>query len=275
MPVMLTETKKGMIKTDEALITIREGGKLLGQILEKVAGVVRPGITTLALSDLAEKLIREAGGRPSFLGYKISAHGTAYPAGLCVSVNDEVVHGIPRAKRVLQDGDVVGLDIGMEWPYNKNKNGFYTDTAVSVAVGKISKEDSALMSATYAALLAGIQAAAPHKTVADISRAIESVLKPYGYGIVRDLVGHGVGYAVHEDPPVPNFVDKRLSPVLLVPGMVLALEPMVNRGGGAVETAADGWTVRTRDHSRSAHFEHTIIITDSGADIVTLRPLEA
>lgn len=265
----------GMIKSGDVLAAIREGGKLLGAVLEKVVDTIQPGVNTLLLSKLAEKLIREVGGRPSFLGYQISARDSAYPAGLCVSINEEVVHGIPSASRILQSGDIVGLDIGMEWPWAKNKFGFYTDTAISAGVGKISKEDAALMSATYAALRAGISAAAPHKTVADISRAIESALEPFGYGIVRDLVGHGVGYDVHEEPPIPNFVDKQLEPVLLFPGMVLALEPMVNRGKSAVETAADGWTVRTRDRSRSAHFEHTIIITEQGADIVTLRPREA
>lgn len=265
----------GMIKSPDALAAIREGGRLLGIILEDVAAAVKPGVTTQALDDMARAAIEAVGGRPSFLGYKISPRIGAYPASLCVSVNDEVVHGIPQATHVLAEGDIVGLDIGMEWPYQKGATGFYTDTAVSVGVGTISKEDADLLARTYASLMAGIAAARAGRMVQDISRAIETSLKVFPYGIVKDLVGHGVGYAVHEEPQVPNFVDARARPVPLVPGMVIALEPMVTRGTDAVTTDADGWTIRTRDKSHAGHFEHTIIITDAEPAIVTHRPHEA
>lgn len=267
--------KKNFVKSEEALTAIRTGGKLLGEILEKVSLIVKPGVTTKQLDELAEKLIRECGGRPAFLDYQISSRYPKYPATLCVSVNDEVVHGIPKASHVLQAGDIVGLDIGMEWPYKKGTPGFYTDTAMTVGVGAISADDQKLMDRTQASLFAGIKAARGGAQIRDISQAIESSLKPYGYGIVEDLVGHGVGNAVHEDPQVPNFVYRGAPVVPLVPGMVLALEPMINRGGAEVKTERDGWTIKTSDHSRSAHFEHTIIITEGGPEIVTKRPNES
>lgn len=267
--------KSTWVKSAEAQQAIREGGKLLGIILADVAAAVRPGISTKELDDMAQTMIAGVGGRAAFLGYKIHPRIPAYPAALCVSVNDEVVHGIPRANRILQAGDIVGLDIGMEWPYKKGQPGFYTDTALSVGVGAVAEEDKLLMQRTYQSLLAGIAAARGGKTIKDISRAIESSLRPFGYGVVRDLVGHSVGYEVHEEPQVPNFFEPTNDDIVLVPGMVLALEPMVNRGGAAVEVATDNWTYKTVDKSRSAHFEHTIIITEAGADIVTLRPHEA
>ncbi len=267
--------KKKFIKSDDALVAIRTGGKLLGEILEKVSCAVKVGVTTKSLDDYACELIVAAGGRPAFLGYQISPRYPAYPAGLCVSVNDEVVHGIPKSTQVLVAGDIVGLDIGMEWPYKKNgPAGFYTDTAMTVSAGTASAEDKKLMDRTYAALRAGISAAHDGGEVRDISRAIEGSLKPFGYGIVEDLVGHGVGYSVHEDPQIPNFLYRGAPVIPLKSGMVLALEPMVNRGGSEVYTDRDAWTIKTSDRSRSAHFEHTIIITDTGADIVTLRPGE-
>lgn len=267
---------KSFVKSAEAVAAIREGGKMLGEILEKVSLTVRPGMTTKELDEMAEQLIRECGGRPAFLGYSMGPRYPAYPASLCVSVNDEVVHGIPKSTVTLQEGDIVGLDIGMEWPYKKGgKPGFYTDTAMTVAVGKISKADQQLMERTRAALFAGIAAAHGRGEVRDISRAVEGALKPFGYGIVEDLVGHGVGNSVHEEPQVPNYLYRGAPVVPLVPNMVLALEPMVNHGRSAVITDRDHWTIKTADGSRSAHFEHTIIITETGADIVTKRPSEA
>ncbi len=267
--------RKTFIKTPEALVAIREGGKILGEILERVAALVRVGATTLELDQAAEKFIRECGGRPAFLAYQISPRYPAYPASLCVSVNDEVVHGIPKESVVLRDGDIVGLDIGMEWPYKKGGvAGFYTDTALTVGVGEVSSSNKALMTRTHDSLFTGIAAARAGSEIRDISRAVENALRPFGYGIVRDLVGHGVGYAVHEDPQVPNFFDRNSPRVPLEAGMVLALEPMVNLGHADVYTERDGWTIKTEDGSRSAHFEHTIIITEQGAEIVTLRPQE-
>lgn len=266
--------KKNFVKSEEALKQIRAGGKLLGEILEKVSLIVKPGISTMDIDDLAHKLITECGGRPAFLGYKISSRYPAYPATICVSVNDEVVHGIAKKDHILKEGDIVGLDIGMEWPYKKGTPGFYTDTALTVGVGKISKEDADLLARTQSSLYAGITAARGGGQIRDISAAVELSLKPFNYGIVEDLVGHGVGNSVHEDPQVPNFTYRGAPVVPLVPGMVLALEPMINRGGGEVYTEKDGWTVRTSDGSRSAHFEHTIIITDGAPEIVTKRPRE-
>lgn len=263
-----------LIKTPEVLAAIREGGKLLGEILARVALAVKPSVTTASLDELAEKLIRDCGGTPSFLGYHAGAKVPVFPATLCVSVNDEVVHGVPSS-RVLQDGDIVGLDIGMAWAPPGASRAYYTDTAITVAVGNITQEDAQLMERTRAALFAGIAVARSGNFVHDISAAIEQSLASYGYGIVRDLVGHGVGYEVHEPPHVPNFVAPRAPRALLRAGMVLALEPMVNRRSAAVYTTDDQWTIKTCDHSRSAHFEHTIIITDGEAEVVTRWPNEA
>lgn len=269
------KTDSRMVKSREALSAIRAGGKILGEVLAEVAAAVRVGVSTKSLDELAEKLIRAAGGRPAFLGYKISARDSAYPATLCVSINEEVVHGIPSDSRIIADGDIVGLDIGMEWPYSEGgQKGFYTDTAISVIAGTARPGDAELLDRTYASLRAGIAAAQLGNEIKDISRAVEISVKPFGYGVVRDLVGHGVGYAVHEAPQVPNFVDKFSPQVRLLSGMVLALEPMVTTGGMDVYTKPDGWTIVTKDGSRSAHFEHTIIISPDGPEIVTLRPGE-
>ncbi len=269
------EKNSRMIKDPAALVAIREGGKKLGEILAECAAMVAPGISTKALDDRAEFLIRQCGGRPAFLGYTISTKDPAYPASLCVSVNEEVVHGIPRVDHIIQDGDVVGLDIGMEWPFTPDgPKGYYTDTAISVIAGTPRAEDEKILAATYESLCRGIKAATVGNEIKDISKAVEKYLTPLGYGIVRDLVGHGVGYAVHEAPQVPNFTDRFQPSIRLLPGMVLALEPMVTIGSADVYTEKDGWTVSTEDHSRSAHFEHTIIISPTGPEIVTLRPGE-
>lgn len=265
----------GIIKSQEAIEAIREGGVLLGEILSKVAKLARSGACTIELDECAETLIREAGGRPSFLHYGGSGRTPKYPATLCVSINDEVVHGVPKCDITLQEGDIVGFDIGMEWPCKKGRDGFYTDTALTVGVGKISAENSALLERTRASLFVGIRAVKPGAYISDVGRAVEMFLKPYSYGIVRDLVGHGVGYSVHEDPKIPNYFDARAAPVVIAPGMVLALEPMVTAGSHKVYTDADGWTIKTRDHSVAAHFEHTVIVTSEGCDIVTLRPHES
>lgn len=263
------------IKSAEALAAISQGGKILGKILSQVAAAARVGVGTKELDQMAEELIRDVGGRSAFLGFGGGRGVKPYPATVCISVNDEVIHGIPTTATILASGDVVGFDIGMEWPYKKGRAGFFTDTAMTVGVGKISEEDKLLLTRTRGALFAGMAAAQAGQDVRDISQAIENYLQPYKYGIVRDLVGHGVGYEVHEEPAVPNFVDKSAPSVPLLPGMVLAIEPMVTRGGWQVITERDGWTIKTADHTKAAHFEHTIIITPSGApEIVTLRPEE-
>lgn len=263
-------------KTKEDIARICESGAILGAILEDTAKRVSPGVDTLDLDAYAENCIRSAGGAPAFKGYRHGGAGGAYPATLCVSVNDVVVHGIPQKGVVLQEGDIVSLDIGMQWPVGKSKiRGVFTDTALSVPVGKISKDDTLLLERTYAALLVGIKAAQLGKSVANIGKKIEQNLEPFSYGIVRDLCGHGVGYAVHEEPNVPNYFEPYLQNIKLVSGLVIAIEPMITRGTYRVVTDADSWTIRTADGSRAAHFEHTIIITPDGPIVATKRPNES
>lgn len=252
---------KATIKTPEELIQIREAGKRLGAVLHAVAEAARPGVRPSELDALAERLIREGGDIPSFKDYKPDGAKRAFPSTLCVSVNDHVVHGIP-GEEVLKEGDIVGLDLGLI------HNGFFVDSAVTVPVGKIDDDSKKLIAVTKQALQVGIDAARGGGRIGDISAAIENCITPHGYGIVRELGGHGVGYAVHEMPYVPNY-GKAGEGEELVPGMVLALEPMVNLGGDHIVLASDKFTYRTKDGSRSAHFEHTIIITEQDAEIVT------
>ncbi len=242
---------------------LREAGRRLGNVLKRVAEEVCPGITTLSLDVLAEKLIRDGGDEPAFLNYTPDGADRPFPKSLCVSVNDEVVHGVPGS-RILKDGDIVGLDLGL-----KHK-GFFVDSAMSVPVGKVSKEAEKLIAVTKEALLAGIKAIRPGKRIGDISSAIESVASKRPYGIVRILGGHGIGRHVHEMPYVPNFGEKGKGPVLK-DGMLLAIEPMLTVGSEEVDLdEGDGYTFRTADGSMSAHFEHTILVTSKGAEILTL-----
>lgn len=256
-----------MTKTSEEIDAMREGGALLSRSLKAAVDAVRPGITMRELNDIAEQAIRAGGGEPSFLGYKTDPIDPPFPATVCISVNEEVVHGIGTRDVVLQEGDIVSLDIGCWY------KGLCTDMAVTVPVGKISTEDQELMRVTRASLEAGIAAAKVGGYVEDISRAIEETIKPHKYGIVRALVGHGVGHKVHEAPNVPNFIDPVYPRVKLKDGMCLALEPMVTRGDYRVETADDEWTIVSRDGSRAAHFEMTIAITDDGVEILTPLPV--
>ena len=243
--------------TDQAEIdALRRSGAISAQALQAVIRAVRPGVTTAALNSIAETAIVQAGGRPSFKGYE------GYPFTLCTSVNDEVVHGMP-SDRVLVDGDIIGLDIGTV--YNK----MFSDHAITVGVGNIAKRQQQLIADTETALGIGIAAARPGNHIGDIGAAIQAFLQPLGYGIVTQLTGHGLGYAVHEPPSIPN-VGKRGAGPLIVPGMVLAIEPMVNLGTADVETLDDGWTVVTADRQPAAHAEHTVIITAKGCDIITL-----
>ena len=211
---------------------------------------------------MAEKLIREGGDEPAFLNYTPNGAKFPYPATLCVSINNEVVHGIPSDKRILKDGDIVGLDLGLKHA------GFFTDMAMTVPVGGIDKEAKKLIEITEKSLIKGIAAAKSGGFVGDIGEAIENFVKPHGYGIVKILGGHGVGKKVHEDPYIPNYGKSGTGPKL-VPGMVLALEPMLNEGRDKVFLDNDGYTFKTRDGKRSAHFEHTILITESKAEILT------
>jgi methionyl aminopeptidase len=252
-----------IIKTPEQIEILRAGGKRLAEILHKVSLKALPGISSWELDEYAEELIRAGGDEPAFKNYKPALHMKPYPASLIVSINNEIVHGIPSRDRILKEGDIASLDLGI-----KHK-GLFTDHAITVPVGTISKKDTELLRATKEALLVGIDAARAGNTVGDIGYAIQQFVKPYGYGIVRDLSGHGVGVHIHEDPFIPNY-GKPGKGEKLVSGMVVAIEPMLNIGADDTMIASDNWTVKTVDGSRSAHFEHTVLITDGEPEILTL-----
>jgi methionyl aminopeptidase len=252
------------IKTKEDIEKLREGGKRHAEILKILKAMVKPGISTKDLDDTAFKLIKEGGDTPSFLNYKPRGAKRAFPASICVSVNDEVVHGIPNEnEKILKEGDIVSIDLGLV------HKGMITDAAITVPVGNISPELTQLLDVTEKALMAGIRAAKGGNTVGDIGVAIERMAIPHNYGVIEELAGHGVGYAVHEDPFVPNFGEAGQGQVLK-PGMVIAIEPMFNLGSRHVVLSDDGYTYLTEDGKPSAHFEHTILITKSGAEVLTL-----
>ncbi len=249
------------LKTEADIKILRESGKRLSAVLTAVSKEVKPGVTTKYLNDFVYKMITDMGDKPAFLNYKPFGASYPYPGSICISVNEEVVHGIGRDDHILEEGDIVGLDGGV------NHKGMISDSARTVPVGEISEEDEELLRVTKAALMAGIKAAVVGNYVNDISKAIERAI-PKKYGIVKILSGHGVGYKVHEEPYVPNFDDGIKGPKL-VPGLVLAIEPMVNMGTDDVYLAEDGYTFITKDHRRSAHFEHTVLITEKGPEILT------
>lgn len=249
------------IKTESEIALLREGGRSLATILKQLAQAAKPGVTPRELDQLAFKLASELGDKPSFLHYKPFGAKAPYPASLCVSINEEVVHGIPD-ERKFKSGDVVGLDLGL------NHGGLFTDMAVTVAIGEAGPAAAKLIATTKEALTVGIKAARPGNTLGDIGAAIEAVAKRNGLGIVRDLGGHGVGHKVHEEPIIANY-GKKGTGVKLKAGMVLALEPMFTLGTDNVIFLPDGYTVKTADSSLAAHFEHTIVITARGAEILT------
>jgi len=252
------------IKTPEEIKILREGGKILASVLLAAAEKAKAGVATIELDTLAEKMIRQAGGEPAFKGYKTRDDKVAYPASLCVSINDEVVHGIPSSKRILKDGDIVSLDAGMKY-----KN-LYTDTATTVGVGKISVEAQGLIDITKKSLDAAIAVVKEGAYIGDIGFAIESfVRKNSDFDIVRDLVGHGVGYKPHEEPEIPNYGDKKTRERLKA-GMILAIEPMITAGDYKLILMPDNWTFSTKDGSLSAHFEHTLVVTKNGAEVLTV-----
>jgi len=251
-----------IIKTKEEIEILREGGKRLASILAKVAKKVAPGVTTKELDEYAYKLIKEGGDEPAFLNYKPEGQSKAYPASLCASVNNEIVHGIPKANKILKEGDIISLDLGL-----KHK-GLFTDHAITVPVGEINKASKELLGITREALMVGIEAAKCGNTVGDIGHAIESFVNRK-YGIVRELSGHGVGKKIHEDPYIPNY-GKKGKGQKLISGMVVAIEPMLNIGGAGIVSMSDGYTIKTADGSRSAHFEHTVLITDGKPEILTM-----
>ena len=243
------------VRTEREINFIAESAQIVGDTLDMLSGKVKPGITLMELDMLAEKFIRSQDAIPAFKGYM------GFPATLCISVDDEVVHGIPSDK-VLSDGQIVGIDCGAV------KNGYYGDSARTFAVGSISDEDKDLIDTTQKALYHGIEKAVPGNYVSDIGHAIQAYVEPKGYSIVRELVGHGIGTNLHEDPQVPNYGDPGMG-VELKEGMCLAIEPMINIGGKEVYTLDDGWTVKTKDGYNSAHFEHTIAILKNGPKVLS------
>ncbi|MES2315258.1 MAG: type I methionyl aminopeptidase [Patescibacteria group bacterium] len=250
-----------IIKTKEEIEILREGGKRLATVLYKVKAKVKAGVSTKDLDDYAFKLITDMGDVPAFLNYRPEGASTPFPASLCTSVNDEVVHGIPSPDRILEEGDVISIDLGL-----KHK-GLFTDMALTVPVGEVGPGAAKLLKVTEQALDVAINAAEAGNSTGDIGHAVESFVAGK-YGIVEVLAGHGVGKAIHEDPFIPNF-GKAGKGAKLVPGMVIALEPMLNNGTKNVTLDDDGYTFRTADGKKSAHFEHTILITENGPEVLT------
>ena len=250
-----------LLKSREEIERMRAASGIVAEILLAVRDRVRPGVSTAELDEVAEEMTHRRGARPAFKGYTVA--GRAFPASICISINDEVVHGIPSAKRVLREGDIVGLDFGV------CREGYFGDAAMTVPVGRVAPDAARLMEVAAASLDAGIHAIAPGGHVADISSAIQDVAERAGFSLVREFVGHGIGRSLHEDPQVPNYRTGARG-VWLQEGLVLAIEPMVNMGGPEVYVKDDGWTAATRDGKLSAHFEHSVAVTADGPYILSL-----
>ncbi len=245
------------IKSEREIELMREAGRLLSIVHEELAKIIRSGISTKYIDAVCEEIIRSFGCTPNFLHYQ------GYPASVCVSVNEEVVHGIPRETHIIKEGDIVSLDTGLIY------KGYHSDAARTHAVGLISAEAQKLIDVTKQSFFEGIKMAKAGNHLYDISNAIAAYVSPYGYGIVRDLVGHGIGTRLHEEPQIPNFAQRRKG-LKLQPGMTLAVEPMINMGTADVEWLDDDWTVIAADHSLSAHYENTVLITEGEPEILTL-----
>jgi methionyl aminopeptidase len=244
------------LKSAQEIGWMREAGRIVAETLVILGEAAKPGMTTMELDRIAESEIRKRKGKPAFIGYR------GFPATLCVSINDEVVHGIPSEKRKLAEGDLLSLDLGAI------VRGYYGDAAITVAVGKISKDARRLMDTTRQSLEAAIEKISPDNRLGDVSHAVQQVCEKEGFGVVREFVGHGIGRALHEEPPVPNY-GKAGTGRRLTPGLVIAVEPMVTMGSYDVKLLADGWTAVTADGSLAAHFEHTIAVTKDGAEVLT------
>ena len=245
------------LKSAREIEIMAQGGQILGATIRRLREFVQPGMTTADLDREAESFIRgHEGATPAFKGLY------GFPGSICTSINDEIVHGIPSKKRVLKDGDIVSIDVGVGY------KGFFTDSAVTVAVGHVDAKTQKLLSVTEKALEAGIAAATVGNHIGDVGAAVQGVVEDAGFSVVRDLVGHGIGVEFHEEPQVPNY-GKPKRREKLVPGLTLAIEPMVNAGGPATRTLQDRWTIVTADGSRSAHFEHTVAITEDGPRVLT------
>jgi methionyl aminopeptidase len=241
---------------------MREAGRLVGEVLTELASQVAPGVSTGDLDALAERRIREAGATPAFKGY----HG--YPAAICASINDEVIHGIPSGRRLLQEGDIISIDVGV------SLDGYFGDSALTLPVGQVSEDAATLLRVTEESLFKAIERVRANGRVSDIGHVVQQHVEAYGFSVVREFVGHGIGQKMHEEPQVPNYGEPGRGP-RLAEGMVLAIEPMVNAGKAAVKVLADGWTAVTRDASLSAHFEHTVAVTAGEPWILTAREVPA
>ena len=237
---------------------MHEAGRLVAEVITELSAMVAPGVSTADLDALAEKRITQAGATPAFKGY----HG--YPASICASINDEVIHGIPSGRRVLREGDIISLDVGA------SLGGYFGDSAVTLAVGQVSEEAATLLRVTEEALYKAIERARSGNRISDLGHAVQHHVEAYGFSVVREFVGHGIGQRMHEEPQVPNYGEPGRGP-RLTEGMVLAIEPMVNAGKPAVKVLGDGWTAVTRDGSLSAHFEHTVAVTAGEPWILTAR----
>ncbi len=249
------------IKSQREIELMREAGRILDLTRKMLEEHIKPGISTLQLDQLAESFIINLGATPSFKGY----HG--FPGSICTSINEVVVHGIPSNKHILKEGDIITLDFGV------NYKGYHADSATTYPVGKVTPEIQKLLEVTEKSLYVGLEQAKPGNQVSDISHAIETYVKPFGYGIVEEFTGHGIGRSLHEDPYVPNFGKPHQGPVLK-PGMTFCVEPMVNLGTKRVKILSDNWTTVTTDRKPSAHFEHMIVITETGYEILTIAKKE-
>jgi methionyl aminopeptidase len=244
------------LKSAREIGLMRRAGHILSDVVDRLRTIVKAGVSTLEIDADVEEFIRGRGARPAFKGYR------GFPATVCISINEEVVHGIPSARRIVKDGDIVGLDLGCI------VEGYYADCAFTVAVGEVSPRVQQLLDVTRESLEQGIAECRPGRRLSDVSHAIQTHVERHGFSVVRAFVGHGIGRALHEEPQVPNFGDPGRGP-LLRPGMVLALEPMVTMGSWEVRILDDGWTAVTKDGSLAAHFEHTIAVTESGPEVLT------
>lgn len=245
-----------IIKNSQEIAIMRQGGKVLAKIFKKIIESVKPGVSTLKLNEIAEEEFKRYNVRPAFKGYK------GYPYSLCASINDEVVHSFPSAEKILKAGDIVGLDLGAEY-----KN-YFTDIAATIGVGKINYQAKKLIIAAKNALFEGLKQIKAGNYLGDTSSAIQKYVESRGFSIVRDLAGHGIGKSLHEEPMIPNF-GKPKTGLKLKEGMTIAVEPMINVGDYKVKVLADGWTIATTDGSLSAHFEHTVAVTNNGCEILT------
>lgn len=244
------------IKSNREIELMREAGHILAQTREMLVPHMKPGVTTSELDLLADEFIRSKGATPSFKDYN------GYPKSICTSINEVIIHGIPSPKAILKNGDILSLDLGV------NYKGYHADSAWTYPIGEIKTELKQLLDVAEKSLWAGLQMVKPGNTVNDISSAIENYIKPYGYGIVEDFTGHGIGQNLHEDPPIPNYGREKIN-VILRPGMTMCIEPMVNLGTKRVRVLSDNWTTITQDKKPSAHFEHTIVVTSDGYDILS------